>query len=331
MLTWGSVEEWYRQVCSAVHAAAQQFEGKSVGVARRIAADQRIPGLNERTFLNNLTPTTESHQLKLEELWHVLDLTGAKHPVHVVARQMHQLTAPIPDPESVTMSALFGAFAERKREITETQELVYSVLERKQPFSSIAARESILKEVYEDFCESISILLKLQTITPDLENIDSHLRYESSGHRVSHCIGIVAEFVDKNAQALVRDGVFPANRAERLRHPEESRRLSLRHFLPLLEWDSSGKVLGAFLESLGFKSYPLPSLFWEPTYSNLMDAYAELEQRQADTVSRIRGALEDGVVTAEELLSIQVELEEEYQAEVTLIMSLPVIHPQSPE
>jgi len=329
VLTWRSVEEWYGQLCNAAHASAQQFEGKSVGVARRIAAEQRIRNLNERTFLNNLTPTTGSHHLRLEEFWHLLDVTGAKHPLHVVARQRSQLVAPVPDPEAVSMSALFGAFSLRKREITETQELVYSVLERKQPFSSIAARESLLREVYEDFCESISILLKLQTITPNLKNVESRIWQQNAAMRLYHCTQAVSEFAVHHSNELIHDSVLPANRVQRLRSPEESGRLSLRHFLQLLEKDSGGRLLEALLESLGFKSYPLPPLTWQPTHSNLMDSYSDLEQRQADTISRIRGALDDGVITVDELKDIRQELEEEYQAEVTLIMSLPVIHSMS--
>lgn len=325
MLTWETVDEWYGQVARAVHSAAQGFDGKSVGVARSLVAQERMPDLNERTFLNNLTPTTDSHQLKLEELWHVLDVTGREHSVHVLARQMHQLVAPIPDPQSVSSSALFGAFSERKREIVETQQLVHAVLNGNPGFSSRGARESLLREVYEDFCESIGILLQLQTLIPGLENPESGLREDSYGKRFCYCMGGIADFLGSNEELLLKDGIRVGSAKGQGDSNAPAKRLSLKRFLQVLDWDTSGTVLEFFLTSLGYQSYPLPPLVWESYGPDLLAAYADMENRQADTVSRIHSAMEDGVITPAELKSIRDELEEEYQAEVSLLMSLPVV------
>jgi hypothetical protein len=325
MLTWPTLDVWCDQVATQLQAALRAQKKKASALHRELLIQGRPVRGSEGSFQNALTPSTKTHHLRMDEFWNVLDMIDSRPIVHAVCRQLGVLVAPVPVDSVSPQSALFGAFAERNGELAETQHLLVSVINRTQALTLDGAREAVLREIYEDFCSSLSLLFNLERVyledqlsADGSSAICSQVRYAKLECQVS-------EIVDE----LQNQGSNGANLSNRILHAAaesgEPVQLSLPNFLKLMFLDSSRAVANVFVESLGYQLSPLPALDWQFSDQDLIRSYAELELKQADTAERISSALKDRQITQVELSEIYQELVDEHQAQVRLVMSSGVL------
>ncbi|MGC8119323.1 phage regulatory CII family protein [Marinobacter sp. VGCF2001] len=321
MLTWPTLEDWSLQVARQLHTACRDHAGKAAGLFRELKISGRPVRDSERAFQNALTPTTETHQLRFDEFWHLLDLVDNRSVVHALCRQMNLLVAPVPREVPVSQNALFGVFAGRNRELAQTQSLLREILEEERPFSTIAAREAVLREMYEDFCESLYLLFMLEGTylihaSEAAEAIRNpwQIRFQALEARVAEEVEGLAERGDPTG--TISDQVIRA-----ALKPNQGLQLSLPNFMKVLFLDGSRELAHCFATSLGYGISPLPTLAWHSEEQSLIRTYAELESRQAGTTGKISDALKDEWITSDELKSIFQELVDEHQAQVRLVMS----------
>ena len=325
MLTWPTLEDWSQQVARQLHAACRDHAGKAAGLFREMKSTGRPVRDSERAFQNALTPTTETHQLRLDEFWQLLDLVDNRSTVHALCRQLNLLVAPVPREVPVSQNALFGVFAGRNRELAQTQSLLREIIEQARPFSTIAAREGVLREMYEDFCESLYLLFMLEGtyLTRASEAAEAirkpwQERYQNLEEHVVKQLESLAEQGDPTG-ILSRRVIGAAIQSD------GAVQLSMPNFMKLLSLDKSRTLARQFAVSLGYGISPLPTLAWHAEEQSLIRTYAELESRQAGTATKISDALKDEKITREELDGIFQELVDEHQAQVRLVMSAGIL------
>lgn len=327
MLTWPSLEDWSQQVARQLHAACRDHAGKAAGLFRELKSTGRPVRDSERAFQNALTPTTETHHLRFDEFWQLLDLVDNRSTVHALCRQLNLLVAPVPREVPVSQNALFGVFAGRNRELAQTQSLLREIIEQARPFSTIAAREAVLREMYEDFCESLYLLFMLEgTYLSRASEAAEAIRkpwQERYQAFENHVIGELETIMEKGDKT----GTLPNRVIRAAVRSEGGLQLSLPNFMKLLSLDKSRALASQFAVSLGYGISPLPTLAWHSEEQSLIRTYAELESRQAGTATKISDALKDERITREELDGIFQELVDEHQAQVRLVMSAGILGP----
>lgn len=328
MLTWPTLDVWCDQVSSQLQTALRAQNKKASALHRDLLAQERPVRGSEGSFQNALTPSTKTHHLRMDEFWNVLDMIDSRPIVHAVCRQLGVLVASEPVDSGNPQAALFGAFAERNGELAETQHLLISVINKTRALTLDRAREEVLREIYEDFCSSLSLLFNLERaclegqVSADNKSVVcSQARYLELERQVSEIV--------KEQQT---QGTTGNRLSSRVLHaavePGGLVQLSLPNFLKLMFLDSSRAVANTFVESLGYRLSPLPALDWQVSDQNLIRSYAELELKQADTAEKISSALKDRQITQVELSEIYQELVDEHQAQVSLVMSSGVLAPQ---
>ena len=245
--------------------------------------------------------------------------------VHALCRQLNLLVAPVPREVPVSQNALFGVFAGRNRELAQTQSLLREIIEQQRPFSTIAAREGVLREMYEDFCESLYLLFMLEGtyLTRASEAAEAirnpwQERYQALQTQVVKELESLEEQGDPTG--TLSDRVIRA-----ALQSDDGLQLSMPNFMKLLFLDKSRALARHFAVSLGYGISPLPTLAWHSEEQNLIRTYAELESRQAGTAARISDALKDERITRDELEGIYQELVDEHQAQVRLVMSAGIL------
>jgi hypothetical protein len=329
MLTWPTLDDWCYKVCTELHASAQNYEGKAVGLYRDLQVAGRPVAISERVFQNALTPTTFTHQLKLEEFWHSLDFMQSRGATHAIGRQLNLLVARVPVRPSSQQSALFGAFATRNREMAETQQLLKSIIDREKPFPTLKDRESLLREIYEDFCESLALLITLEHTCLVTEKADVQIAtapWEGRYNDIERGVVSALEALAKNDQC---SDILSNRVIQSALNSKGPLRLSLPNFMKLLFLDKSRGLTKQFMASIGYRVSPLPTLEWRLSKDNMIRSYAHLESRQAGTAEKISDALNDQEISPAELSEIYQELVDEHQAQVNLIMSVGLLEPQS--
>ncbi|WP_417521073.1 phage regulatory CII family protein [Marinobacter sp.] len=321
MLTWTTLDDWHYQVSLELRAALNSCGRKAAALHRAMLQQGRPVRTSSGSFQNALTPSTDTHHLRLDEFWGVLDLINNKPVLHSVCRQLDLLIAPSPLVSEDPQADLLGAFSERNGELAETQHLLVSVINRTTKESVDGARQSLLREIYEDFCESLSLLFKLEQAclarqggAPVNGDADWRQRYD-----------ILQSSVQAKLQNLKEHGTCLQGLSNRVLsaalESDGCSQLSAPNFLKLLFLDQSRSVAKAFAESLGYRLGPLPLLNWQPERQDLIQSYSQLESRQADTAEKISKALRDQQITQAELSEIYQELVDEHQAQVSLVMN----------
>jgi len=321
MLTWTTLEEWHYQVSLELRAALNSCGRKAAALHREMLQQGRPVRTSSGSFQNALTPSTDTHHLRLDEFWGVLDLINNKPVLHSICRQLDLLIAPLPRVSEDPQADLLGAFSDRNGELAETQHLLVSVINRTSKETIDGARQSLLREIYEDFCESLSLLFKLEQAC--LAGQGAKLVDGDADWRQRH--DIFQHSVQAKLQDFKQQGSSLEDLSSRvLKAALESdgyTQLSVPNFLKLLFLDQSRSVAKAFAESLGYRLGPLPILDWQPERQDLIQSYSQLESRQADTAEKISNALRDRQITQAELSEIYQELVDEHQAQVSLVMN----------
>lgn len=321
MLTWATLDEWHYQVSLELRTALNSCGRKAAALHREMLQQGRPVRTSSGSFQNALTPSTDTHHLRLDEFWAVLDLINNKPVLHSICRQLDLLIAPLPLVSEDPQADLLGAFSDRNGELAETQHLLVSVINRTTKETVDGARQSLLREIYEDFCESLSLLFKLEQAClagqgGDIVDADAdwRQRYEIFQSNVR------AKLQDLKQQGSSLNGLSHRVLAAAL-ESDGCPQLSVPNFLKLLFLDQSRSVAKAFAESLGYRLGPLPILDWQPERQGLIESYSQLESRQADTAEKISHALRDRQITQAELSEIYQELVDEHQAQVSLVMN----------
>lgn len=330
MLTWPSLDDWCDQVAFQLSAALKVQGVKASALHRDLLARGVSVRDSEGSFQNALTPTTKSHHLRLDEFWNVLNLIDSTRVIHSICRQLSVLVAPEPVSSGSSQAALLGAFADRNGELAETQHLLVSVIGTLQSVTFNRSqldkdREGLLREIYEDFCSSLSLLFKLeqvcvekQALANDGSGLQSPDLYEHLEQQISEALEELRNQEDTQS-GLSNRVLWAASK------PDEPLQLSLPSFLKLMFTDKSRNVAKAFVESLGYRLSPLPALDWRVSGNHIIHSYAELELKQADTAEKISSVLMDQQITQSELSEIYQELVDEHQAQVSLVMNSGVL------
>lgn len=321
MLTWATLDEWHYQVSLELRTALNSCGRKAAALHREMLQQGRPVRTSSGSFQNALTPSTDTHHLRLDEFWAVLDLIDNKPVLHSICRQLDLLIAPLPCVSEDPQADLLGAFSDRNGELAETQHLLVSVINRTTKETVDGARQSLLREIYEDFCESLSLLFKLEQACLAGQgaklvggDADWRQRYEVFQHSVH------AKLQDFKQQGSSLEDLSSRVLKAAL-ESDGYTQLSVPNFLKLLFLDQSRSVVKAFAESLGYRLGPLPILDWQPERQDLIQSYSQLESRQADTAEKISNALRDRQITQAELSEIYQELVDEHQAQVSLVMN----------
>jgi len=330
MLTWATLDEWHYQVSLELRVALNSCGRKAAALHRELLQQGRPVRTSEGSFQNALTPSTDTHHLRLDEFWCVLDLVNNKPVLHSICRQLDLLIAPLVPVSEDPQADLLGAFSDRNGELAETQHLLVSVINRTTKETVEGVRQSLLREIYEDFCESLSLLFKLeqaclagQGAKPVGGDADWRQRYELFQKSLQ------AKLQDFKQQGSSHKGLSNRVLSAAL-ESDGCPQLSVPNFLKLLYLDQSRSVAKAFAESLGYRLGPLPILDWQPERQDLIQSYSQLESRQADTAEKISNALRDRQITQAELSEIYQELVDEHQAQVSLVMNSGAL-PHRPE
>lgn len=321
MLTWPTLEDWSQQVARQLHAACRDHAGKAAGLFRELKSSGRPVRDSERAFQNALTPTTETHQLRFDEFWQLLDLVDNRSVVHALCRQLNLLVAPVPREVPVSQNALFGVFAGRNRELAQTQSLLREIIEQERPFSTIAVREAVLREMYEDFCESLYLLFMLEGTYLTHASEAARTIRKPWQDRFRALEARVIKEIEGMAERGCPTGTLSNQVIRAALQSSGGLQLSLPNYMKILFLDDSRELARSFAVSLGYGISPLPTLAWHSEEHSLIRTYAELESRQAGTTAKISEALKDERITSEELESIYQELVDEHQAQVRLVMS----------
>lgn len=321
MLTWTTLDEWHYQVSLQLRTALNSCGRKAAALHREMLQKGRPVRASAGSFQNALTPSTDTHHLRLDEFWSVLDLIDNRPVLHSICRQLDLLIAPLPRVSEDPQADLLGAFSDRNGELAETQHLLVSVINRTTKESVDGARHSLLREIYEDFCESLSLLFKLeQTCLAGqggmLVDVDEDWEQRYEIFQIS-----VQEKLQNLKQQDASLNVLSNRVLSAALESDGCPQLSAPNFLNLLFVDRSRSVAKAFSESLGYRVGPLPVLNWQPEKQDLIQSYSQLESRQADTAEKISNALRDRQITQAELSEIYQELVDEHQAQVSLVMN----------
>lgn len=330
MFTWRSLEQWSDCVRIELNDAVGDYERKAAGIYREITHQQRPISVTQATFTNGISPKSESHVLMLEPFWHTLDLIDNRETIHAIARQLDLLVAPIPDYSNTEEGTLFGAFTSRNEEWVQTQTLVRAIIEKQIRCSTLSAREKALKEIYEDFCESLSLMFKLEkaylATVSEAAVCSGQVKPESSW---SKRYGSLESCVVSKLKKLAADGsandVLSSRVIGQALASKGAVQLSAPNFLRLMFLDKDRDLAARFLESLGYGMGPQPKLEWHAAEGDLISMYAELESRQAGTAAKIKDALKDREISRTELDQIYEELVEEHQAQVQLVMAAGIL------
>ncbi|MDK8465910.1 phage regulatory CII family protein [Marinobacter sp. SS13-12] len=321
MLTWATLDEWHYQVSLELRTALNSCGRKAAALHRDMLQQGRPVRTSAGSFQNALTPSTDTHHLRLDEFWSVLDLINNKPVLHSICRQLDLLIAPLPLFTEDPQADLLGAFSDRNGELAETQHLLVSVINRTTKETVDGARQSLLREIYEDFCESLSLLFKLEQACLARQgggivdaDADWRKRYE-----IFQC-NVRVKLQNLRQQGSSLNGLSHRVLGAAL-ESDRCPLLSVPNFLKLLFLDQSRGLAKAFAESLGYRLGPLPILDWQPEKQDLIQSYSQLESRQADTAEKISNALRDRQITQAELSEIYQELVDEHQAQVSLVMN----------
>jgi hypothetical protein len=335
---WEQFDDWYMDLRYSIQAAVNGLEvldgnnkkRKKGAALQLLMLNVSSVKINAGTLANKLTPTSESHDLSLSEAWRIIDLTNDVNSLMTFCRHKNMLLTPCIGQLPVSEEVLIPVFTKMRTELSETQNLIRQSLEEKNSAKgaiSISTKKELKKEVYEDFCAAIAMIAHLEAMILKEEEkqdiSDANSRFEVMVSDVNNWAETLQADNARLELFLAKSGI---RAVEMSRFSERNNTgtvdISLKVFLKAVEADNSNTQLEVFCQSLSYRIFPIEPKGLNLTSKSILQHYAELERRQADTLNKLNQALEDKLVTQKELKEITEELKEEYGSELALLNSL---------
>lgn len=341
----GSFDDWYEEIRSSIQEAVNRLEVTGEDGKRRkkgsalqvLLSEASSSDFNHRTLANRLSPRSENHDLSLEQAWHILNITSDVDSLMPLCRHKNMLLTISARKLPVAEEALFPIFTKMRKELAETQDVFKKALEQRVSSTgavSLATKQDLKREVHEDLCATMSMATQLEAMaSTNSENAslsDADSRFADMRKNLSHW----AEGLEKNEAALAefraKSGIRQADLDRFATEATNDSNVSFKLFLKALEADEFNELLTNFCQSLGYRVYPLEPLRVNLRAKSVLEQFAELEDRQADTLQRLNQSLKDQEITMEEVDEIKKELREEYGAELALLNTFIEPDPEDP-
>lgn len=327
-------DDWYEGIRSSIQGAVNRLEvtdedGKrrKKGSALQVLLREASGGdFNHRTLANRLSPRSENHDLSLEQAWHILNITGDMDSLMPLCRHKNRLLTISARKLPVAEEALFPIFTKMRKELAETQDVFKKALEQRgssMASVSLATKKDLKREVHEDLCATMAMATQLEAMAstdpenPTLSDADS--RFADMRTHLAHWAKALAENETAQSELRAMSGVRQADLDRFATESATDSTISFKLFLKVLEADESNDLLTAFCQSLGYRVYPLEPLKVNLKAKSVLEQFAELEDRQADTLQRLNQALKDQEITMGEVEDIKQELQEEYGTELAIL------------
>jgi hypothetical protein len=327
-------EDWYEEIRSNIKDSVNRLEVTSEGGKRHkkgsalqvLLRETSSGDFNHRTLANRLSPRSESHDLSLAQAWHILNITSDMDSLMPLCRHKNILLTISLKKLPVAEEALFPIFTKMRKELAETQDVFKKALEqRASPAGSVslATKKDLKREVHEDLCAAMAMATQLEAMTstdpegsalPDADSRFADMRTD---------LARWAKELDRKEAVLAElramSGIRQADLDRFSTQSADGATVSFKLFLKILEADETNELLTIFCESLGYRVYPLEPLKVNLKTKSILEQFAELEDRQADTLQRLNQALKDQEITMDEVEDIKQELQEEYGTELAIL------------
>jgi hypothetical protein len=327
-------EEWYEEIRSCIQEAVNRLEVTSTdgkrrkkGSALKVLLRETSRGdFNQRTLANRLTPTSENHDLSLAQAWHILNITSDMNSLMSLCRHKSMLLTISVRKLPVAEETLFPIFTKMRKELAETQDVFKKALEQRISSTasvSLHTKNELKREVHEDLCATMSMATQLEamasTHAEDATLPDADSRFADMHAKLTRWAEALEESDTALAELRAMSGIRQADLDRFATEAADDSTVSFKLFLKILEADESNELLAAFCHSLGYRVYPLEPLEVNLKGKSVLEQFAELEDRQADTLQRLNQALKDQKITMEEVEEIKKELREEYATELAIL------------
>ena len=327
-------EDWYEEIRMCIQEAVNRLEvtdeeGKrrKKGSALQVLLRESSNGdFNQRTLANRLTPTSENHDLGLAQAWHILNITNDMESLMAMCRHKNMLLTISVRKMPVAEEALFPIFTKMRKELAETQDIFKKALEQRiSPAAavSLSTKNQLKREVHEDLCATMSMAAQLEAMAGRCQAAttlpDADARFANLHTNLVRWAEALEGSDRAQSELQAISGIRQADLDRFSNEAAGDSTVSFKLFLKILEADRSNQLLAFFCQSLGYRVYRLEPVEVDLEGKSVLEQFAELEDRQADTLQKLNQALEDQEVTMEEVEDIKTELREEYGTELAIL------------